>query len=71
MSLDQLEERAYRWYQSGVNRTLLIFGLAVILGIVSLCTFFLTDDGVSRFEILLVLVSTGLIIYGSIESGFQ
>ncbi|WP_224269638.1 hypothetical protein [Haloprofundus salinisoli] len=71
MSLEKLEERAYRWYQSGVNRTLLIFGLAVTLAVVSLGSFFVTDDGVSRFEISLVLVSTGLIIYGSIESGFE
>ncbi|QCJ47775.1 MULTISPECIES: hypothetical protein [Haloprofundus] len=69
MSLEKLEERAYRWYRNGVNRILLIFGVAIALAVVSLASFFLTDDGVSRFEISLALVSTGLIIYGSIESG--
>ncbi|WP_224447251.1 hypothetical protein [Haloprofundus salilacus] len=71
MRLDRLEDRAYRWYTNGVNRILLIFGLAVALALVSLVSFFVTDDGVSRFEISLVLLSTGLLVYGSIESGFE
>ncbi|WP_224332260.1 hypothetical protein [Haloprofundus halobius] len=71
MTLDRLEERAYRWYASGVNRTLLIFGVAVVLAVVSLVSFFVTDDGVSRFEVSLVIAATALIVYGCLESGFE
>jgi uncharacterized membrane protein len=64
---DDSDERVYRVFESGVNRTLLLLGAAYALGIASLLSYLVFDsggaNGVGRLEFALLAAAMGVIFY--------
>jgi fatty acid desaturase len=64
---DDSAERVYRLFTSGVNRTLLLLGTAYALGIASLLSYLVFDNGgasgVGRLEFALLAAAMGVIFY--------
>lgn len=68
--MDDPREAAYHWLADEGNQTVLLFGLAVALGVTSLVFFFVGDgSSPSRLEFVLIVAAVAVVFYISLRSG--
>ncbi|WP_049970842.1 hypothetical protein [Haladaptatus cibarius] len=62
--MDDIGDRVFYWLTDETNLTMLLFGLAALLGLSSLLLFFVSgEQSASRLEFSLLVAAMGVLFY--------